>query len=394
MFEYWAHEACLLPVEEWPLFAAQMREGGRRWYGDVGETHPHLADEILAEIRARGPLGSRHFEGTSEGGMWNWKPAKAMLDRLWNHGDLVIAGRQGFQRLYDLPERVIPKEVLDAPVPGETERLRRSRPARRSHARGALTEAGIVEHWRLRGGDRARPARRRRRSSRRPPRARRGRGRRRARARPVRGRPRRRTRRPTAVLLSPFDNLLWDRPFARRVLGFDHLIEVYKKEHERQYGYYVLPLLWRDRIVGRADLKSERGEGALVLKAFHREHWRPRFGRARRRARPGARPAPPRLRARVGAPLAHDDNTRTDGLVGGLGAEIAGGEIGIVLDGRERNECVVHCTARNPGLAQEPRYPTDVGARRTSGLANRSSSSRAASAGSSLRSPGSRVRTE
>jgi uncharacterized protein YcaQ len=74
-----------------------------------------------------------------------------------------------------------------------------------------------------------------------------------------------------AVLVSPFDNLLWDRPFARRVLGFDHLIEVYKKEHERQYGYYVLPFVWRDRIVGRADLKSERGEGTLVVKAFHRE---------------------------------------------------------------------------------------------------------------------------
>ena len=63
VFEYWAHEACLLPVEEWPLFVAQMREGGRRWYGDVGETHPHLAEEILAEIRERGPLGSRHFDG-------------------------------------------------------------------------------------------------------------------------------------------------------------------------------------------------------------------------------------------------------------------------------------------------------------------------------------------
>ncbi len=124
VFEYWAHEACLLPIDDWPLFAAQMHQGGRGWYGDVGETHPHLAEEILAEIRERGPLGSRHFEGTSEAGMWNWKPAKAMLDRLWNHGDLVIAGRQGFQRLYDLPERVIPKALLDAPLPGETERLR------------------------------------------------------------------------------------------------------------------------------------------------------------------------------------------------------------------------------------------------------------------------------
>ena len=269
VFEYWAHEACLLPVEDWPLFAAQMREGGRRWSGEVGETHPHLAEEILEEIRARGPLGSRHFEGTSEGGMWNWKPAKAMLDRLWNHGDLVIAGRQGFQRLYDLPERVIPKVVLDAPVPREVERLR-ALTLKAVAARGALTEAGIVEHWRLRGGG--------------------------ARIRPVAdalvadgvlervavedggapvlvlaGADLGPDAPTAAVLLSPFDNLLWDRPFARRVLGFDHLIEVYKKAHERRYGYYVLPLLWRDRIIGRADLKSERAEGALVLKEFHRE---------------------------------------------------------------------------------------------------------------------------
>jgi uncharacterized protein YcaQ len=192
-----------------------------------------------------------------------------MLDRLWNHGDLVIAGRQGFQRLYDLPERVLPRAVLDAPIPAEPERLH-ALVLKAVLARGALTEAGIVEHWRLRGGV--------------------------ARITPVTaalvaageleriavedGGPQvlvppgvdlEPSAPSAAVLLSPFDNLLWDRPFARRVLGFDHLIEVYKKEHERKYGYYVLPLLWRDRIVGRADLKSERGEGALVLKAFHRE---------------------------------------------------------------------------------------------------------------------------
>jgi uncharacterized protein YcaQ len=75
----------------------------------------------------------------------------------------------------------------------------------------------------------------------------------------------------TAALLSPFDNLLWDRPFARRIFGFDHLIEVYKPAHERRFGYYVLPFLWRDRVVGRADLKSERREGTLVVKALHLE---------------------------------------------------------------------------------------------------------------------------
>jgi uncharacterized protein len=78
--------------------------------------------------------------------------------------------------------------------------------------------------------------------------------------------------RPTvAALLSPFDNLLWDRPFARRVFGFDHVIEVYKPAPQRLYGYYVLPFLWRDRIVGRADLKTERRDGTLVVKAFHLE---------------------------------------------------------------------------------------------------------------------------
>ena len=73
------------------------------------------------------------------------------------------------------------------------------------------------------------------------------------------------------MLLSPFDNLLWDRSFARRIFGFGHVIEVYKPAPQRQFGYYVLPFLWRDRIVGRADLKSERRDGALVVKAFHVE---------------------------------------------------------------------------------------------------------------------------
>jgi uncharacterized protein YcaQ len=269
LFEYWAHEACLLPIEDWPLFVRAMRNGGRRWYGEVERTHPHLAGEILAEIRERGPLGSRHFEGSTGGGLWNWKPAKAMLERLWNRGELAIAGRQGFQRLYDLTERVIPQALLEAPVPSEAETLR-AFALRAVRARGALTEAGIVEHYRLRGGA--------------------------ARIRPhadalVREGLLERVRvedggspvlvpagadldpppPAAAVLLSPFDNLLWDRPFARRVLGFDHLIEVYKPAPQRRYGYYVLPFLWRDRIAGRADLKSDRTSGVLVVRAFHRE---------------------------------------------------------------------------------------------------------------------------
>ena len=270
LIEYWAHEACLLPAGDWPLLRPAMQVGGRRWYGEVDRSHPHLREHVLGEIRARGPLGSRHFDGAARAGeMWGWKPAKQMLELLWNHGDLVVAGRQGFQRLYDLPERVLPRAVLDAPTPPEPERLREL-VLRAVRARGVLTERGVVEHWRLKGGvahvhdavgglvedglvervrvddgqapvlvatdsELDRPA-------------------------------------PTAaVLLSPFDNLLWDRPFTRRVLGFDHVIEVYKPAPQRRYGYYVLPLLWRDRIVGRADLKSERASGELVVRSFHRE---------------------------------------------------------------------------------------------------------------------------
>jgi len=269
IFEYWAHEACLIPVDEWPLFRATMRNH-HPWRGDVIGQHPQLAEEVRAAVRERGPIASREFDGEGGGGMWNWKPAKIMLEALWNNGEVVIAGRvSGFQRLYDLAERVIPPEVLDAPEPDEATRLKEL-VARAVRSRGVLTEAGVVEHWRLKGGV--------------------------ARIRPAvdslvgegvlerlqvedgeadvvapAGADLDPPRQSAAALLSPFDNLLWDRPFARRVLGFDHLIEVYKPAPERQYGYYVLPLLWRDRIVGRADLKSERREGALVVRAFHLE---------------------------------------------------------------------------------------------------------------------------
>jgi uncharacterized protein len=282
VFEYWAHEACLLPIEDWPLARSRMlSRPDHPWWGDVIERDPALADHIMGEIRERGPLGSRHFEGPrSAGGMWNLKPAKRMLEALWSAGRLVIGARDGFQRMYDLPERVIPDEVLGAPVPGEDEVMRRL-VLRAVAARGALTDAGVVEHWRLRGGvagvrpyvdalvadgllrrepvddggppvlldaaahlEAARPA--------------------------------------GSVLLSPFDNLLWDRPFAERVLGFRHLIEVYKPAPERRYGYYVLPLVVGDRVAGRADVKADRKAGVLRLLAWHPE------SRRRSAARDGA----------------------------------------------------------------------------------------------------------
>jgi uncharacterized protein len=266
VFEYWAHEASLLPIALWPHFRSVM-DGGGRWgiHDRALREHAELVEPILERIRAEGPLGSRAFAGDGGGGMWNWKPAKMVLDALWDSGVLVIGERRNFQRAYDLAERVIPKPILDAPTPTEDETLR-TFAVLAVGARGALTEAAIREHWRLKGG-RARlhhhllalvaegrlrelqaddggapfyvlpdveidgdPA---------PP-----------------------------VLVCPFDNLVWDRPLLVRLFGFKHLIEVYKREHEREYGYYVLPLLAGDRFLGRADLKADRAEGVLRIRKF------------------------------------------------------------------------------------------------------------------------------
>ena len=266
VFEYWAHEASLLPIELWPHFRTAMEGTGHwGWHDRAFREHPELFEPVLERIRAEGPLGSRDFEGGAGGGMWNWKPAKMVLEALWDRGQLVIAGRRSFQRLYDLADRVIPKHILDAPTPSEGETLR-TFALLAVHARGALTEAAIREHWRLKGGkarlhhhllalvdegqlrevhvdDGGSPfyvdAGQELDGGTAPP-----------------------------VLVSPFDNIVWDRTLLERVFGFRHVIEVYKREHERAYGYYVLPLLVGDRFVGRADLKSDRAEGVLHVKRF------------------------------------------------------------------------------------------------------------------------------
>ncbi len=277
VFEFWAHLACLVPVEDWPLFRAWMAPEYvlDAWRRAALGRYPELADAVRAAIRERGPLSARNFEGRRDGhgGMWDWKPAKAVLEALWNTGELVIAGRVGgFERLYDLPERVLPREVLDAPALDEETRLR-GLVRRAVHARGALTDSGLANHWhliRLHGGKAlTRPA---------------------ADELVAAGVLERLTvddggasvlvpagavvdlpLPSVAVLLSPFDNLLWDRSFLRRVFGFEHVIEMYKRTPDRRYGYYVLPFLWRDEIVGRADLKSDRDEGSLTVNAFHLE---------------------------------------------------------------------------------------------------------------------------
>jgi uncharacterized protein YcaQ len=269
IFEYWAHEACLLPIEDYPLFKRRMEDlRERHWWGRKHDHDPKVKQRVLEALREHGPVPSRFFEGKGGGGMWNWKPEKRILEDLFAAGEVVVAGRNGFQRLYALPEQVIPREHLEAPTPTDEEFVR-GYALRAVQGRGALTESGIAEHCRLLGGaKRMRPA---------------------VDALVEDGLVRRVAvdnggasvvvsadaeldgRATGGVLLSPFDNLLWDRKFVERLFGFRHVIEVYKRATERVYGYYVLPFLYGDRLVGRADLKAERAEGVLRVRAFHLE---------------------------------------------------------------------------------------------------------------------------
>jgi uncharacterized protein YcaQ len=269
VFEYWAHEACLVPIEDYPLFKRRMEHlRERHWWGRKHDHDPEVKERVLEALRTNGALPTRFFEGGGGGGMWNWKPEKRILEDLFAAGEVVVAGRDGFQRLYDLPERVIPREQLEAAVPSEEE-FRRGYALRAVEGRGALTESGIAEHCRFQGGAKAMrpivddlvsagllrrvavddggspvvvPA-----------------------AARIDGAP------AGGVLVCPFDNLVWDRAFLERIFGFTHVIEVYKPEPQRVYGYYVLPFLYRDRLVGRADLKSDRAERVLRVRAFHLE---------------------------------------------------------------------------------------------------------------------------
>ncbi len=266
IFEYWAHEACLVPIEHYPLYKRRMLSlADRHWWGRERTAAVRAVErDVLARIGEEGALPARAFEGSGSG-MWGWKPAKRALEHLFAAGEVAIAGRQGFQRLYDLAERVIPRAALEAPTPDEAS-FRRGLALRAVRGRGALTEAAIAEHCRLPGG---------------------ARGIRSAVDELVDGGLLRRVSLDdggppvvvdagadldgspaAAVLVSPFDNLLWDRAFLRRLFGFEHVIEVYKRPPERVYGYYVLPLLRGDRFVGRADLRSDRRRGVLQILRF------------------------------------------------------------------------------------------------------------------------------
>jgi uncharacterized protein len=285
VFEYWAHEASLLPIDDYPYFHAVRSRREHPWWGAVLTEFAPLSARILADVAERGPLSARAYGGAG-GGYWQWTPAKRVFEALWTAGDLVVVERRGFERMYDLADRVVPARLLTA-RPDEAATLRHL--VRRAiAARGIVTRNRLSDYYRLRGGARRL-------------------------AQPVRelvdageliearvGELDVLCDQPAAaacdapptpatpLLLCPFDNLIWDRVETRRLFGFDHMLEIYKRPGERVYGYYVLPLLIGDRIAGRVDLRSDRAAATLRIL---RVHWE-------------TRPAPAAL-ARAASRLAH-----------------------------------------------------------------------------------------
>ncbi|MFA6298198.1 MAG: crosslink repair DNA glycosylase YcaQ family protein, partial [Nocardioides sp.] len=272
LVEYWAHVQAFMPVELWPLMRFRMEAfRARRGKWTVLEDNPELEASLVAEIRDGGAATARDLDDglprTKEHWGWNWSNTRHVLDYLYSAGELAIAGRNGqFEVLYDLPERVIPPEVLSRPTPpAEEAHLGLVQRAARSH--GVATARCLQDYYRMHI-DQVRPAIASLVESgelvpvsiegwKRP------------------GYLHRDARLPRKVgaraLLSPFDPVVWERERAERLFDFHYRIEIYTPAHKRVHGYYVLPFLLGEHIVARVDLKADRRTGRLVVKAAHAE---------------------------------------------------------------------------------------------------------------------------
>lgn len=276
LFEYWGHEASWLPLALYPAFGFR-RQSRHPWWGDLLGNNAGLAQAILDRIRVDGPLRSADLEGQRSGGWFNHKLSKKVAEALWSAGRLAIAERRNFQRTYDLPERVIPTSLREATWSLEEsfEKLL----LRAAEGHGWATTTTLAMTFRLRGQREALAAafarlaaegsliacdlalgERKIRGWIRPQDLELA-----ERLRPLR------LRRDRGVLLSPFDPVLWDRSRVAQLFGFEQFLEIYKRPEQRVYGYYVLPVLAGDRLVGRVDLKAERQIGRLRVISRHFE---------------------------------------------------------------------------------------------------------------------------
>ncbi|MFM4771273.1 winged helix-turn-helix domain-containing protein [Aeromonas caviae] len=279
LFEYWAHEACFVPREDYRLLRHRMLDPaamGWKFSAQWLKTHGGEIAQIVERIRQDGPVRAVDFErkGGKGNGWWDWKPEKRHLEVLFTAGQLMVRERRNFQRVYDLAERVMPEwnDERDLPSP---DLARRDMVRASCRALGLVKTGWVADYYRLKRGkydallhqladegellpvrvegwqhgafvhaslaDEL-----------------------------VRAQAGSLKASHTAVL-SPFDPLVWDRKRASELFGFDYRIECYTPAPKRQYGYFVLPLLHRGKLVGRMDAKAHRKEGVFEVKSLYLE---------------------------------------------------------------------------------------------------------------------------
>ncbi|MBO9709478.1 MAG: YcaQ family DNA glycosylase [Caulobacter sp.] len=274
LFEYWGHEASLMPHDLQPLLRWRMddaRAGVGVW-SNVARfltTHGPLIDQALGEIRRRGPLSASELDigERGEGGWWGWSEAKRAVECLFWAGELTTATRRGtFERVYGLPEKVLPAAVRDAPTPSREE-AHRILLRRAIRALGVATERDLRDYFRLGLADARRGVAELVEAGDLIPAAVAGWDQP-AYLSPDARRPRKIT---THALLSPFDNLIWFRERAERLFDVRIRLEIYTPSHKRTHGYYVLPFLQGEAITARVDLKADRRAGVLQVLSAHAE---------------------------------------------------------------------------------------------------------------------------
>jgi uncharacterized protein YcaQ len=271
LFEYWCHEASLLPIDAWPLMRWRMRRPDGVWSGihAAGRDDPGYVRAVLEEVRERGPLtaGDLPDPGPRSDSMWRWSRGKRALEYLFWSGAITARRRASdFARVYDLTERIIPAAIRALPAPSEDDAKRellamasralgvaslqdlcdyhRLNVPRARHLVAELVEEGRLLPVRVRGWDRA------------------------AYLHPAAHLPRWVRAR---ALLSPFDSLVWERARTERLFGFRYRIGIYTPAAKRVHGYYVLPFLLGDRLVARVDLKADRASRTLLVQGAFAE---------------------------------------------------------------------------------------------------------------------------